>query len=286
MHYEINTEGEGRRSLGTARQRPLHVAAGIITTVVLHLGIVIPFVVSAMSEQEAPQEEQEEKIEFEDVKLMKLGKQKPDDQLPQISNPAPATPKEESVTLDEKKKKPEPKREEEPERTQERTEQEPDEEAKTDDPKDLEEEKQKAIEELRKKHRPTNDVPPEGKEQGPINGPTGPPSENAIQTYEKKIWRALGEYWGIPKTIPKDEIPRLLGQVKVEVEISESGHVESHRLTGETDNQQLNETINRVFEEFTASGGGDTLPLPEDDELRKSVLKNGLQLKNWQDIEQ
>jgi hypothetical protein len=58
--------------------------------------------------------------------------------------------------------------------------------------------------------------------------------------------------------------------------------VVTYRFRRHSSNEQFDSSIERLLRKFQASGGGKTLPLPEDENVRKIVLKEGLNLKNWE----
>lgn len=137
------------------------VAVGVVVSVVLHTTILGLVVLGTWHTGEKIEERIEPKmLEFEEADLLVLGEEKPAEQLPRISNPAPPEVKEDAVNLARKK---EPR---EPEKEVEEVEPEPEEPKKSDS-------REKMLEALSQMHdsqRPTNEDLPEGSEQGVVGG--------------------------------------------------------------------------------------------------------------------
>lgn len=278
MRYEMDMR-EGSRSLRGARRNPAVVAAGIVTTVVVHAGLVGFVVFQAMAGGEE-EEKPEQKMEFEDVELLQLGEEKPDNQLPRISNPPAPTPDQETVTLDQEESKEES--EEEPEKTQEKTESPPDPQAKNDDAKERKEKMEKAFENLHDPNRPTNQEVPEGSEKGLAGGTVSDEAmANMMKTYQARLLKKIGEYWEVPQTIPDSKLQELFGKATVYVRLSEEGNIVSYDFRRRTPNRQFNQSIERLLMKFQVSGGGHSLPLPDEKEVRQQVLERGLRLEQW-----
>ncbi|MFB6373500.1 MAG: TonB C-terminal domain-containing protein, partial [Bradymonadaceae bacterium] len=66
------------------------------------------------------------------------------------------------------------------------------------------------------------------------------------------------------------------------VRLSKNGHVVTYRFKQRSSNEQFNDSIDRLLRKFETSGGGKSLPLPEDEKAKKVVLQEGLNLKNWE----
>jgi hypothetical protein len=260
MRYEMDMR-EGSRSLREARRNPSVVAAGIVTTVLVHAGLVGSVVYRAMA-GDAQDQKPEQKMEFEDVELLQLGEDKPENQLPRISNPPAPTPEQETVTLDQKETEMEPEEENEPEKTQEKT--------------------NKAFEDLHDPNRPTNQEVPEGSEKGVSGGTVSDEAmANMMKTYQARLFQKISEYWEVPKAIPDAELQELFGEANVYVRLSKDGNIVFSDFRRRTSNRQFNRSIERLLEKFRVSGGGHTLPLPDDEEVRNKVLEQGLQLRQW-----
>jgi len=280
MRYEMDMR-EGSRSLREARRNPSVVAAGIVTTVLVHAGLVGSVVYRAMA-GDAQDQKPEQKMEFEDVELLQLGEDKPENQLPRISNPPAPTPEQETVTLDQKETETEPEEENEPEKTQEKTNSPPDPEAENDDARERKEKMEKAFEDLHDPNRPTNQEVPEGSEKGVSGGTVSDEAmANMMKTYQARLFQKISEYWEVPKAIPDAELQELFGEANVYVRLSKDGNIVSSDFRRRTSNRQFNRSIERLLEKFRVSGGGHTLPLPDDEEVRNKVLEQGLQLRQW-----
>lgn len=266
---------------------PLVVVAGIITTILLH-GTLVGLVIwgTSKSDEKIEDETDEKKMEFEDVELLAMGKEKPDHQLPRKANPPTPDPEQETVTLEDEKKeeKPDPEKKEKPEqKTTEKTESKTKETAEKDDSEDREREMQEAFDSLNNPNRPTNDDVPEGSDKGVAGGSISDEAmANLMGTFQAKLLEVLGKHWQVPATIPEEELQKLFGKVVVYVRLSKSGHVVSYRFRERSPNEQFNSSIERLLRRFEPTGGGKTLPLPENEEVEKVVLREGLNLKNWE----
>jgi outer membrane biosynthesis protein TonB len=289
MPGESIVTGQGRPGLEEGKEEPTLMVAGIVTTLLLH-GLIVGLVVWGTMRSDADMKEKVEPkmMEFEDVKLLKLGEKKPAKQLPRIANPSKPSPKQETVALDQKEK-PEPKpKEEEPEKTQQKVEQPPEEppEEKTDESKDRQKAMAQAFDSLNNPNRPSNNVVPEGSKKGLAEGTVSDEAmANLMGTFQSKLLEQLGKHWSVPTTIPDEELKKLYGRVVVYVRLSKSGHVVTYRFKKKSGNSQFDGSIERLLRKFQVSGGGRSLPLPENPEVRRAVLEQGLNLRSWEATE-
>lgn len=273
---KLDTEIQAGRRIPRGGREPnrLLMVVGIVTSVLLHGGIVALIVWSALLRGE-PEPEDPEMLEFEDVELLALGEEKPPNQLPRMANPAPPEVKEDAVNLAQPKDEPEPKKQ--PEKKEEKPQKPP--EKKPDKSELL-----KKLSALHNPNRPTNTDVPEGSEQGVAGGTvTDAAMANMMNTYQAKLLQALGKYWQVPTTLEDAEIKKLAGTVVVYVRLSESGKVVDYRFRAKSDNDQFNASIDRLMRRFSVSGGHQ-LPMPSEPKLRELVRQKGLNLRNWKAI--
>ncbi len=273
----------GRDPRGREPTDPVVVVMGVVTTIVLH-GLLVGLVIwGTMRGDEAIEEETGEKMEFEDVELLALGEDKPDQQLPRKSNPPTPEPDEETVTV-EQDEQPEPEPEPEPEETTpEKQPTETEETSDQDDDDDREREMDQAFDSLNDPNRPTNDDVPEGSKEGVTGGSISDEAmANLMGTFQAKLLERIGRYWQVPTTISEEELQKLFGEVVVYVRLSKSGHVVSYRFRQRSSNEQFNSSIERLLRRFQPSGGGKTLPLPENEKVKQVVLREGLNLRSWE----
>lgn len=284
MRYETDMRG-GRNRIREDDAELWLVVTGMSTTILLHGVLVFLVVVGTMCGDRAMKDDLEpKKLEFEDVELLSLGEEKPDEQLPRISNPPAPTPDEETVALEETEEKKEEKEKPE-EKTQQKTEDPPDEKPAEDPPDDRNERMNEAFENLHDPNRPTNTDVPEGSEEGVAAGTVSDEAmASLMKTYRAKLLGAIGERWQIPQTIPEEELDKLFGQARVYVRLSRSGHVVTYRFLDKTSNEQFNASIERLLRKFQAGGGGHTLPVPSNPKVQKTVIEDGLQLQNWKGV--
>lgn len=236
----------------------------------LHFGMVVAIIAGTMASEKKIDDAIEPKLlTFERVDLLALGEEKPPNALPRISNPEPAVRPPDEVNIAEP---------EEP----------------VVDLKEKEEKKEKEDEDARKRkmldalsalhnpNRPSNEDIPEGSSEGVIGGNISDAAlANLMGTYAAKLIAELSRNWEISSTIPDEEIPKLAGQVSVYVRLSAEGHIVVHRFETNSTNEQFDAGIDRLLRRYTVSGGR-TLPLPEDEQVKASVLHHGLNLNNWE----
>ncbi|MFW5968396.1 MAG: energy transducer TonB [Persicimonas sp.] len=223
-----------------------------------------------------PEEEEEEPedLEFEEVELLALGEEKPPEQLPREANPEPQAPEEDSVNLAEDK--------EEPEEPEEEEEEEPEEEPPREDPPKDRNKMLDDLDDLHNENRPTNEDVPEGHEEGVAGGDISDEAmASMLDTYQAKLIRAIVQHWRVPKTLDDSKVEELAGKVVVRVELDEDGYVKSKRFVKESGNDQFDSSIERVLRRYDVERGGKTLPLPDDERVEREVLRQGLNLKNW-----
>ena len=264
------------------------IGVGVLTSMMLHGGIIGLMVLATMwSEADIRQEQKDKKIEFEDVKLLKLGEQKPKNELPRIANPSPSQAQEETVALDQKEpKEPDKEKPEDPTPAEEEQKNREPSKAEPREP-DRQKEMAKAFESLSNPNRPTNEVVPEGSKKGVKEGTVSDEAlANMMRTYSSRLIRRIIEVWQVPTTLSSDELATLAGKVVVHVRLSEQGHVVSYRFLERSGNDQFDSSIERVLRRFQVTGGGKTLPMPDNEQARRSVIKRGLDLQKWQLVTQ
>ena len=264
------------------------IGVGVLTSMMLHGGIIGLMVLATMwSEHDLRQEQDDKKIEFEDVKLLQLGEEKPANQLPRKANPAQPQAAEETVTLDDKK--PEKKQKEQPEDPTPAKEKQEKPEPSEAEPResDRKKEMEKAFESLSNPNRPTNEVVPEGSQKGVAEGTVSDEAlANMMRTYSSRLIRKIIEVWQVPTTLSEDELNKLAGKVTVHVRLSKQGHVVTYRFLERSGNEQFDSSIERVLRRFQVTGGGKTLPMPDNEQARQSVIRRGLDLQKWQLVTQ
>lgn len=255
-------------------------AGGLAVTLVVHVGLIVAVVLGTLHGEVKLEEELSTKIiEFEEVELLALGVEKAPGKLPDIVNPPlpDQLPDEVAIEPDpnavaipkdkEDKKLPKP---QEPDKKQ----------------PEMDERKRKMLEALSDLHdpsRPTTDALPEGSEQGVVGGTLSDAAmANLMGTYQAKLLTELTRNWVVPSTIPEEDVRKLSGEAVVYVRLSPEGHVVSYVWKKRTSNEQFDDSIERLLKRYQVAFGGQTLPLPDNEEVRGAVLKQGLNLKNWE----
>ena len=104
---------------------------------------------------------------------------------------------------------------------------------------------------------------------------------NLMNTFQAKLMAEIVQHWQIPTTLSDAEIKQLAGQVVVYVRLSKSGHVVSRQFLRDSSNSQFNASIDRVIRRYMVSGGGKTLPVPQEVKVQGLVLREGLRLSRW-----
>ncbi len=242
---------------------------GGAVALLMHGMLVVVVVIGTYWGQQNIEDEIEPKmLKFDDVQLLALGEEKPDDALPRLPNPEPAVQPPEEVNLAQP---------DEPVVDLEKPKEE-----KVKEDKDAREKKMlDALSALHNPNRPTNDETPEGGAEGVMGGTVSDAAlANLMGTYQAKLLAEIAKVWQIPSTLSDEEIAKLAGQVAVYVRLSDEGYVVSYNFERSSPNDQFNGSIERVLRRFQVSGGR-KLPLPENEEIRQMVLREGLNLVNW-----
>lgn len=255
-------------------ERPAHgvdITVGIAMSLGLHLLIVGVIVWATMRSNEGMQEEIAPKmLQFEKVELLALGEEKPPEALPRIANPEPLTKPPDEVVLEKpsepvvqlKKEVPQDAKESEDDRKKKMME---------------------ALSALHNPNRPTNDDTPAGSEQGVVGGTISDAAlANLMGTYAAKLVGELSSVWDLPTTIAPSEVGGLSNQVEVYVRLSSTGNIVSYQFRQKSDNDQFNDSIERVLKKFMVAFGGRSLPLPDDPAVKDAVVREGLNLKGWE----
>ncbi len=245
---------------------------GIVTSVLLHGAVAGLLIWGTMRGGKDVQDRIKPKmLEFHKVELLALGEKKPPKALPRLANPAPPKVHEDAVNLAKTKKKPEPKKKPEEKKKK------PEKPEKTPDKNDL----LKQLQQLHDPNRPTNSDTPEGSKQGVAGGSaTDAKTANLMKTYEARLMAAFQRYWRVPTTLGEAEIKELAGKVVVYVRISNSGHVVTYQFRSKSPNEQFNDSIDALMRKFEVSGGR-KLPMPDDPQVKKLIVEDGLTLTDW-----
>ena len=266
----------GKNSAGIERKTFLGCSAG---SLVLHI-LVLIFFGSSLWFAES------QKIELKTVpaKLVKFGEERDKNLLPRITQPKPA-PKSEK-----KEEKPEPKKEEKP---VEKPKPKPDGKENSLKPK---EEKPKKAEKVQPREKPKEEkkLPSsldtllagdvmekikrdaraeeskEGAKDGVSDGDvTDPLLERKANMYASLISEKIRENWNIPSIIPADERKKLI--TKIYFRITDSGDVYDIKIKSSSGNSVYDSSVIEAIKK-TAK-----LPLPDDKNLNKLVLKGGFE---------
>lgn len=258
-------------SLGSRAARGSDITAGIATSFLLHAAIITSIVIATMRSNAGMEQEIAPKmLEFEEVELLALGEEKPPEVLPRIANPEPVTKPPDEVILEQPD---EPVIELKKEETKDVKE----------DEKDRKKKMLEALSALNNPNRPTNDDTPAGSEQGVVGGDISNAAlANLMGTYASKLVGELGSVWDLPTTIAPSEVSDLSNQVEVYVRLSNGGNIVSYQFRRKSANDQFNDSIERVLKRFMVAYGGRTLPLPDDPAVKDAVVREGLNLKEWQ----
>ncbi|RAL25233.1 hypothetical protein DL240_03210 [Lujinxingia litoralis] len=189
-------------------------------------------------------------------------------ELPDETQPPPE-PEENQVNL-------QAERQREEERERERQEQERKER------EERERRRQAALSALSNPDRPYNDDTPEGSPDGVAGGTVSDAAfASMMRTYQARLLQEILRVWSVPTTLNDAELGNLAGKVQVYVRLSESGAIVSHAFRARSGNEQFDASIDRAIRQFHAQYGGRKLPLPDQDDVRREVLREGLLLTRW-----
>lgn len=267
------------------------ILTGVATSLLLHGLILTVAIASLFWPERAPEPQQE--IIFEEVELLALGQPRDPDELPRMpaSQAAPAEPEELVLEEEAAPAEPEPEPEPEPEvdtvelrRQQER------EEAQR---REAEQERRRQERERRMaqalgqldSHSASDDAP-EGSEQGVAGGTvTDEALANMMHTFQARLLQEIQRFWEVPVTLSSAELKELAGKVRVQVRLAESGHIVSYRMVSRSGNEHFDNSIERVLQRFERQRGGRALPMPEQNDVRNQILREGILLTNWQLLE-
>ncbi|RDV39494.1 hypothetical protein DV096_02675 [Bradymonadaceae bacterium TMQ3] len=259
------------------------IGAGIALTLALH-GIIALSVWWASTL--APEEPEQLELVFDRVELLALGEERPEAALPRMANPEPPPPApDEAVVVPDPEPQPDEnqvnlqaqRHEEEQERQRQR-----DEEERRREQEERERRRKAALSALSNPDRPYNDDAPEGSPDGVAGGTVSDAAmANMMGTYQARLLQEILRAWTVPTTLGDAELAQLAGSVRVFVRLSEGGKIVSHTFRARSGNEQFDASIDRAIRQFHVQFGGRTLPLPDNEDVRREVLREGLLLTRW-----
>lgn len=281
------------------------VTAGMVVSICFHGVIVALALAMALFADDVEPEEEDDTYElvFDDVELLALGEERDPDMMPRLAGDEGAPPEvdEEVEAVAEEPVEPVAEADVEPELEPEREPETPEEEEEPAvDPEELrrqeEAEQARQAEEERRRRRDRarqalgqfeaegrGDEAPEGSADG-IAGGTATDGDPA-DTYQARVINELEERWQIPSIITDADLAQLAGRIRVQISLDDEGHITEFRFAQRSEHRQFDDSVERVLREFMADRGGAQLPLPEDDELRRAIINQGMTLSNWESIE-
>ena len=223
------------------------------------------------------------KIEFEVVqaKLVKLGEERDKKLLPRITQPKPAPKSEKKDEKQEPKKaekaEPKPKPDGKANSLKPKEEPKPAEKKKAEEPPKEEKKKPASLDELlagdvmeKIKRDARAEESKEGAKDGADDGDvTDPALALKANMYARLISKKIKENWNIPSIISADERKKLM--TKIYFKITFSGEVYDIKIQSSSGNSVYDSS---VIEAVKKTG---RLPLPDDKNLKKLVLKEGFE---------
>ena len=294
----------GRRSLiggdqGSAQWSEM--AAGVGLTLLFHGLILATALLSGFcTGSQLPDEEDDDALElvFEDVELLALGEEPDPHMMPRLTGdegtPAPAEEVVDLVDDQEREEPPPPESELDPEEL-ERQRQADEQRRREEAARREEEARQRAAEERRRRMQEATgrfqqegpgDEAPHGSPDGVAGGTTTDADRaDMMMTYQARLLREIERFWEVPATISDGELRSLAGRVRVFVNINSQGHVQDYEFRTRSGNEQFDDSIERVLRQFSASQGGNRLPLPEQPQIREQIVERGLLLTNWENVQ-
>lgn len=267
------------------------VSAGLGLSLVFH-GLVVAALVLSVVWASTEETEETEEVEFQDVDLLAIGEEPDPDSLPRLTGDEGTPPEAADVQPDpevepEPQPQPEPEPDPEPDEDAEQLErQRQEEEARRQQQEEQRrQERQRRMDEAlgRFEEEGRGDEAPEGHPDGVAGGTVTDPDEaDMFETYTVRVLQAIERHWEIPAFLSESEIDDLAGQVEVGVRLTDDGHIDRLDFRTNSDNRHFDDSVERALRQFKADEGGEALPLPEDDEIRRGVLDQGLVLRNWE----
>lgn len=281
--------GRTRVRRGDRGPRWSEVAAGAAVSVALHGGLALFVVLAALFEPE-PEEPEFLDLVFEEVELLALGEIRDSQELPRMAGDFSPPVADEVVIEPSTEPTPEPQADPTPPPEA------PDPAAiqrQREEEEARQEEAERVAREERQRRREAafgridssgpGDAVPEGSPDGVAGGTVSDAAlANMMQTYQVRVLQEIQRFWEVPSTLTEQELQRLYGQVRVHVRLSESGHVTSYRIIARSGNEQFDGSIERVIQRFERQRGGRALPMPDEPELRRQIISQGLTLTNWE----
>lgn len=230
-------------------------------------------------------------VDITPVELPKLGEKKPENQLPRITEPAPAPPPEtDKVSLSrkkkqeelEKKKKEEKKQRElakQKRRDEEKRKKEIERQKKEDERKARKKRMRDAMRKIKKRDKRADEDSPDGFADGDRDGnSTDPNARRNKATYINRVIAAIQRQFEIPTVIPPNKRKKL--KAKVQFKFDKNGKLTGPpRLAKSSGNRLFDQAALRALKKFAPSASG-RIPVPPHSlpKLRRSVLGNGLTL--------
>ena len=100
--------------------------------------------------------------------------------------------------------------------------------------------------------------------------------------YQRRLVKAIGQQWEPPE-LPAERLATLGDQAVVYIRLDADGQITSFEFRQKSQSTEFDESIRRCLNSFTDEGGGQTLPLPEHPEVRRAIIKRGINLQRWRD---
>lgn len=98
--------------------------------------------------------------------------------------------------------------------------------------------------------------------------------------YQRRLVKAIGRQWEPPE-LSDQRLAALGDRTVVYIRLDADGHISSFEFRQKSQAPAFDESITRCLNSFTAEGGGQTLPLPEHPEVRRAIIKRGINLQRW-----
>lgn len=97
--------------------------------------------------------------------------------------------------------------------------------------------------------------------------------------YQKRLVEAIGEQWD-PPDFDEQRLAKLASEAAVYVRVDEKGHITSYDFRSPSGSKAFDRTIERCLKLFTEEGG-QRLPMPGDETLKKEIVRRGFFLRQW-----
>ncbi len=249
---------------------------GMVVSLAVHMAIFIAIMIGTITGSQAIEAKTEEQLApFTPVDLVRLGEERPEDELPRLTNPPPKVEEEDVVVPDQKPKDTIAEKKPEKDKKAQRVQKKP-----------KEEKRNNLLDEFdHDPNRPVSKDLPKGHKEGVPEGTiSDAAAANLMRTWNAKVNAAVVRRWQIPRSLGEEKLKELAGRTAVRIRISAEGYIVSFSFARRSGDAHFDSTIERAVKSFMPAYGGGKLPMPEDASLRSKVVSRGVTLTGWRNV--